>query len=129
MIIVICKRGLLKTFFIILAAFLVYYFGFYPDSEKTISGEQTTQNPQLWNAKKINFQISLGDNQYRLQAKKIEALNEEKYSIQRVQLAIADGWSIQAQQAILENKNLELLQNIKGKWENYLLQAKKINIH
>ena len=62
---------LLKTFFIILAAFLVYYFGFYPDSEKTISGEQTTQNPQLWNAKKINFQISLGDNQYRLQAKKI----------------------------------------------------------
>ena len=119
---------LLKTFFIILAAFLVYYFGFYPDSEKTISGEQTTQNPQLWNAKKINFQISLGDNQYRLQAKKIEALNEEKYSIQRVQLAIADGWSIQAQQAILENKNLELLQNIKGKWENYLLQAKKINI-
>ena len=70
---------LLKTFFIILAAFLVYYFGFYPDSEKTISGEQTTQNPQLWNAKKINFQISLGDNQYRLQAKKIEALNEEKY--------------------------------------------------
>ena len=54
---------LLKTFFIILAAFLVYYFGFYPDSEKTISGEQTTQNPQLWNAKKINFQISLGDNQ------------------------------------------------------------------
>ena len=101
---------LLKTFFIILAAFLVYYFGFYPDSEKTISGEQTTQNPQLWNAKKINFQISLGDNQYRLQAKKIEALNEEKYSIQRVQLAIADGWSIQAQQAILENKNLELLQ-------------------
>ena len=72
---------LLKTFFIILAAFLVYYFGFYPDSEKTISGEQTTQNPQLWNAKKINFQISLGDNQYRLQAKKIEPLiakNEDK---------------------------------------------------
>ena len=43
---------LLKTFFIILAAFLVYYFGFYPDSEKTISGEQTTQNPQLCNAGK-----------------------------------------------------------------------------
>ena len=52
---------LLKTFFIILAAFLVYYFGFYTDSEKTISGEQTTQNHQLWNAKKINFQISLGE--------------------------------------------------------------------
>ena len=59
---------LLKTFFIILAAFLVYYFGFYTDSEKTISGEQTTQNHQLWNAKKINFQISLGDNQYLLKA-------------------------------------------------------------
>ena len=104
---------LLKTFFIILAAFLVYYFGFYTDSEKTISGQQTTQNHQLWNAKKINFQISLGDNQCNiLQAKKAEALNKEKYSIQKAQLAIAGGWSIQAQQAILENKNLELLQNI-----------------
>ena len=121
---------LLKTFFIILAAFLVYYFGFYTDSEKTISGEQTTQNHQLWNAKKINFQISLGDNQYLLKANAAEVLNKnkKKYFIQMPEFALQGGWSIQAQQASLENKNLELLKNIKGKWKNYLLLAKKINI-
>ena len=121
---------LLKTFFIILAAFLVYYFGFYGKSGKEIIEEQPSQNLQFWQAKGINFQISRGDNQYLLKANAAEVLNKnkKKYFIQMPEFALQGGWSIQAQQALLENKNLELLKNIKGKWKNYLLLAKKINI-
>ncbi len=121
---------LFKVFFIILAVFLFYYFGFYEKTKNKIVENSSSQNHQFWQAKEIDFQILLGDNQYFLKANSAKVLdkNKKKYFIQMPEFSIREGWSIQAQQALLEDKNLELFKNIRGEWENYLLLAKKINI-